>query len=171
MCPGKGNVGAQHGCWTPQHGVRFPGQVCPLWAVTERLQTRLEALPGIEGLTFSPSSPALFGMALWWAVAAISGLALAIAIALVTCYCRRKRRKEPPGGLSPLWELVGQAAGGLRLCSPCSPPDCCHLPHNLGAGPGVLPPPGADADEHRALSPPARRCAGHQVLAPPWLLP
>lgn len=51
-------------------------------------------------------------------MAAISGLALAIAIALVTCYCRRKRRKEPPGGLSPLWEPVGQAAVGFGCAAP-----------------------------------------------------
>ncbi|XP_010132577.1 PREDICTED: natural killer cell receptor 2B4-like, partial [Buceros rhinoceros silvestris] len=60
--------------------------------------------------------PGPFGMALWWAVAAISGLALAITIALVTCYWRRKRRKDPLGGhveqTLTVYEEVGKARTG-----------------------------------------------------------
>uniref|UniRef100_A0A663DPB3 Natural killer cell receptor 2B4 immunoglobulin domain-containing protein n=1 Tax=Aquila chrysaetos chrysaetos TaxID=223781 RepID=A0A663DPB3_AQUCH len=64
-------------------------------------------------------------------VAVSLGLALAISIALiVTCNWRRKRAKDPL--------LVGWAAMGFWLCSPCSPPDCCDTPNALCAGPGVL---------------------------------
>ncbi|XP_009574529.1 PREDICTED: LOW QUALITY PROTEIN: natural killer cell receptor 2B4-like, partial [Fulmarus glacialis] len=45
------------------------------------------------------AAPGLFSIVPWWAVAVSLGLALAISVALVvTCYRRRKRGKDPPGG-------------------------------------------------------------------------
>uniref|UniRef100_A0A8C4UTF5 Uncharacterized protein n=1 Tax=Falco tinnunculus TaxID=100819 RepID=A0A8C4UTF5_FALTI len=62
--------------------------------------------------------PGLFRIIPWGIVAMSLGLALTISVALiVTCYWWRKRRKDPPGGLSLglVRQLVGWAAVGLAV--------------------------------------------------------